>query len=449
MSDSRSHSDTQEDRAKPSVSSVKSENKDLPESSTDSFAGRTKRTFSRSVSRRHWHVRADVQYLTPMHPTCIFPPLYPAECPPEFSVSCLWLTTNQIQQLQEKLMSLWTETPYSPTVFTWADWLQNYTYEYLHLGSHLVFKADEHWEMAQTGRDDEAQELEQRLQTALLTIFEYDLEMQRQAFQQGTHLCEICFDERDGAEFHCLDECRHFFCNDCLKAHCELHVESGTVLKPTCPNHDCKTTIPPEILQDVLDAEKLERWERLLLSKTLDVMGDVVYCPRCNVAVVIDEDESSRLGHCANCFFAFCTECHKSWHHGQPCFEEESDLDDEESAENDTSESRESNKKDKEEEKGKEDGKGVGEKTTERVEALCTQQSLQREKVCKILAKSVNTNVFQKNMSNMAFIRKMKKKGEYQYCPKCRMAVEKIAGCDMMYCTQCHTNFCWLCGRQK
>lgn len=81
MSDSRSHAgaqcDTQENGAKPSVSSVKSESKDLLESPIDSFAGRTKHTFSRTVSRRHWHVRADVQYLTPMHLTCTFPPLYP------------------------------------------------------------------------------------------------------------------------------------------------------------------------------------------------------------------------------------------------------------------------------------------------------------------------------------------------------------------------------------
>lgn len=225
-------------------------------------------------------------------------------------------------------MNLWTETPYSPIVFTWADWLQNYAYEYLRLGSHLVLKEDEHvaWShphpdaAVKIGDEQEFVQNERfgtKLQTALLTIFEYDLEMQREVFRQSTHLCEICFDERDGGEFHYLDECRHFFCNECLRAYCEMHVEGGTVLNLLCPNHDCKTTIPPEILRDVLDPEKLERWERLLLSKTLDVMGDVVYCPRCNVAVVIDEDETSKLGHCANCFFAFCTECHEPWHHRQ------------------------------------------------------------------------------------------------------------------------------------
>jgi len=117
--------------------------------------------------------------------------------------------------------------------------------------------------------------LNTKLETVLLTIFEHDLEMQRQAFRRGMHLCEICFDERHGTEFHLLDACGHFFCTECLKAHCDLHVDGGTVLNLLCPSHDCKTKILPEILRQVLDAEKLERWERLLLSKTLDIMGGV------------------------------------------------------------------------------------------------------------------------------------------------------------------------------
>ena len=312
----------------------KIENHTLPQPSTNSFSRRIKPGFTRSVSLQHWHVRAEIRYLTPIRLTCTFPPLYPTECPPEFSLACLWLTRSQLKQLQEKLMRLWTETPSLPIVFTWADWLQNYAYEYLNLGPHLVLKESECKAMPagtnSQGFTQSENNFNTELETALLTIFEYSVEMQRQAFRQSTHLCEICFDEKDGGEFHYLDECRHFFCTDCLKAHCDLHVDGGTVLKLLCPSHDCKTTIPPEILREVLDAEKLERWARLLLSKTLNVMGDVAYCPRCNLAVVVDEDETSRLGHCANCFYAFCTEYYASWHHGQPCAADtDTDSDDE------------------------------------------------------------------------------------------------------------------------
>lgn len=316
------------------------------------------------------------------------------------------------------------------------SWLQNHAYEYLRLGSHLVLKEDEPVRRSQayTHTDEENQDLEQcersvtTLQTALLSIFEYDLEIQRRVFRQSTHLCEICFDERDGSGFHYLDECRHFFCHDCLKAHCELHVEGGTVLNLLCPSHDCKTMIPPEILQGVLDPDKHERWERLLLSKTLDVMGDVVYCPRCNVAVVVDEDETSRLGHCANCFFAFCTECLETWHARQPCFEEETDSEEEEGAKSKNTGSKK--KKDKKRE-------GGAKRVTAAELSLRRQQRLQREKERR------------KELSNVSFIRMMKQQGKYQFCPKCRMAVERISGCDMMHCSQCRAGFCWRCGKQN
>ena len=154
-------------------------------------------------------------------------------------------------------MQLWTEAPNMPIVFTWADWLQNFAYDHLQLGSHLVLKESDPFEAMQLSQGDAVtnsqfrrrERFNTKLETALLTIFEHDLTMQRQAIRQGKHWCEICFDERDGAEFHYLDECRHFFCAECLKAHCELHVDSGKVLNLLCPSHDCKTTIPPVVVK--------------------------------------------------------------------------------------------------------------------------------------------------------------------------------------------------------
>ena len=393
-----------------------------PDTSPDSFLGHPRRPgFTRTVSLQHWHVNADIQYLTPIHLTCSLPPLYPTECPPNFSLACLWLTKSQLQEVHEKLMQVWTENPNLPVIFTWADWLQNNVYEYLHLGAHLVLKEPES-ELPQTDEATNSAIFNAKLETALLTIFECDLDMQRQAFRQTMHLCEICFDERDGTEFHYLDECKHFFCTDCLKAHCESHVDSGTVLNLQCPSHECQTMLPPEILQEILDTDKLQRWERLLLTKTLDIMGDIVYCPRCNMAVVADEDEGSRLGHCANCFHAFCTECYEPWHHGQPCFSGDSDSD---------------------EENCKKTGKPLKSKKTRDIE----------EKGGKAAAVSLRAQEKRRkardhkmNMSNLSFIRMMKQQGRYQYCPKCRMAVERITGCDMMHCSQCGASFCWQCG---
>lgn len=59
-------------------------------------------------------------------------------------------------------------------------------------------------------------------------------------------------------------------------------------------------------------------------------MGDIFYCLRCNIVVVVDEDENLKFGYCVNCFFAFCIECYEFWYYGQLCFSVELDLSDEE-----------------------------------------------------------------------------------------------------------------------
>ncbi|TRY88945.1 hypothetical protein DNTS_008513 [Danionella cerebrum] len=35
-----------------------------------------------------------------------------------------------------------------------------------------------------------------------------------------------------------------------------------------------------------------------------------------------------------------------------------------------------------------------------------------------------------------------------QKCPRCKIHIQRIEGCDHMTCTQCHTNFCYRCGER-
>ena len=41
-------------------------------------------------------------------------------------------------------------------------------------------------------------------------------------------------------------------------------------------------------MSEVLSEEAFERWERLLLQRTLDAMEDVIYCPKCSNPIVVD-----------------------------------------------------------------------------------------------------------------------------------------------------------------
>ena len=69
-----SHFDVQENGEEVSSLQVKEEENQTPHSG---FSKRAKPGFTRSVSLQHWHVKADIQHLTPIHLTCTFPPFYP------------------------------------------------------------------------------------------------------------------------------------------------------------------------------------------------------------------------------------------------------------------------------------------------------------------------------------------------------------------------------------
>lgn len=70
----------------------------------------------------------------------------------------------------------------------------------------------------------------------------------------------------------------------------------------------------PLQVKQLVDEELFARYDRLLLQSSLDLMADVVYCPRqsCGTAVMVEPDTT--MGICSACHYAFCTLCKMGYH---------------------------------------------------------------------------------------------------------------------------------------
>ena len=373
-------------------------------------------TFQRSESKRHTCLTLSVSHLTPLSLEFSFPPDYPAELKPTFTISCMWLDVYQLTRLCKKLDELWdTNFRGEPVIFPWVDWLQNSSLEYLEADDILSLKPYD----SDLGVPRDPRGLPEFLdpKACALKILEYNFKMVQEEFRKESHTCEICFEERDGIFFHFIDECGHKFCVECLLDYCQLNVNEGTVKRLKCPEPKCPATLSPIILRELLSDEDFERWERLLFQQTLDGMADVLYCPRCNTVVVQDEDETSRLAQCGGCFFTFCTDCLMSWHSTQNCACDEVDL---EPVQLKKSKRRKPKKKagSDSDDPPKEEESPPPVTKKEKSEAKKTYE----------------------------FVMLQKRIGNYQRCPKCRVMVERSSGCDMMHCSRCGQSFCFRCG---
>ena len=230
--------------------------------------------------------------------------------------------------------------------------------------------------------------------------------------------------------------CDHAFCADCVRQMCVLHVTEGTVGALRCPEPACGAALAPGAVRDALtgrsydvddvaessadhsarerrerSAERVdetlnpnsaerslyERYEKLSLERGLDAMADLTYCPRCEHAVLEDED-GDHCAQCARCLYAFCSLCREGWHPGSTCLNPERRLQ--------VLESR-----------ARGAGDGGGDEARRK----------HREAVADAMAH-----------------RYVEREGKR--CPTCGAGVVKSEGCNKMRCGNCDAYFCYKCG---
>uniref|UniRef100_A0ACD5X7D6 Uncharacterized protein n=1 Tax=Avena sativa TaxID=4498 RepID=A0ACD5X7D6_AVESA len=260
----------------------------------------------------------NVEYLPPLVLTCLLPLSYPSKDPPYFTVTVKWMDGPNVSQLCEMLDTIWAELPGQEVVYHWVEWLHNSSLSYLWRDSKITLGPDV---VLQKG-DNRAISRSLPLESVILSMLSYSSKKCSQAFLGDLHMCMICLNQSKGSNFIELP-CQHLFCVECMETLCRMHVKEGSVFQLICPETKCGASIPPYLLRRLLREEEFERWDRLALQKALDSMSDVVYCPRCGIGCLEDEDKNAQ---CPKCSFIFCSSCKDPRHLGKQCLTLEQKL---------------------------------------------------------------------------------------------------------------------------
>ena len=181
----------------------------------------------------------------------------------------------------------------------------------------------------------------------------FSLKTTQAKFEQTTHECTICMEQKSGKDCHKLSYCGHVFCTECLQDFLNSCILEGNVDSVKCMDSECsddRTLDPSELLQISLSEEQVRRYTTLQRKRKHDSDPTTVYCPRtwCQAPArtqVAEEHQQEmrhgtghipreqRLAICEDCDFAFCLHCERSWHGALVwCSKRSSEMSDEELA---------------------------------------------------------------------------------------------------------------------
>ena len=183
--------------------------------------------FSRSESGNRMLTSFEVNHVTPVVLSVVFPESYPSENAPVFSLSCFWLTKMQMSSIANQLEQLHCENDGNSTVYIWADWLRNETFSFLGISSVIISDLSANLDDADNRVILEETDTFSRFAEVLI----YNFAVLEREFSKETQTCHICFEDDTGSNFFQLKPCLHHFCVRCITEYCAGHVHEGTVGK--------------------------------------------------------------------------------------------------------------------------------------------------------------------------------------------------------------------------
>ncbi|KAM3847752.1 E3 ubiquitin-protein ligase RNF14 isoform 2-T3 [Vipera latastei] len=276
-----------------------------------------------------------VSFLPPVVLNFEFPADYPSTSPPLFTLNCKWLSQAQLTALCRNLDNLWEENRGSVVLFAWMQFLKEETLAYLNITSpfepeitkqekqpkeegacyDMQDAASAHGESSRTITEEDVESLS----ILIKEILDFDQSQKEKEFNCKMFTCNICFSVKQGSECMDFKDCRHVYCKICLKNYFEIQIKDGQVHCLNCPEPQCSSVATPGQVKELVEEKLFALYDRLLLQSSLDLMADVVYCPRPSCQTPVMQDPSCTMGICSQCNYAFCTLCKMTYHGVSPC----------------------------------------------------------------------------------------------------------------------------------
>lgn len=389
--------------------------------------------------------KIEVEYLPPLNLFFELPESYPSASPPAFLLSCNWLSLSQISLLCKKLEDLWKDGNGEVILYGWIQFLEEEVLSFLDItdtlditrlsvyqrrktsnpclsnekknalddsgGNSCVPKADKVGDQVSlkpcisggNGSIDFRAMLDLTNGRMLFTMLEeYNKSKVEDAFNDAWFTCKVCFKEKQGSRFIRFKECNHLYCKECMQSYFEIQIKDGNVGALNCPEEKCNSEAHAMQVKELVDAKLFARYDELLLSRSLDTMPDVTYCPRKFCQSPLIAESGSNMGRCPQCSFVFCMFCRMVYHGIAPC----------------------------------------NFKSAEKRE-ICTKYLNSQGEEKELLERRYGKKVLQclvENALSEEWVDSNSKK-----CPHCNASIEKTDGCNKMTCFRCGAYFCWLC----
>jgi hypothetical protein len=146
---------------------------------------------------------------------------------------------------------------------------------------------------------------------------------------ESTEVCQACLDEKSTEDFKKIQssECSHTkrcICDGCLREHVKLALGEICTDDVHCPEPDCRVTLKPETIQQILSDEKdrklLEKYNQSVTHKELEKMPEFIWCGHgCGMGQLNDGGDRNNIVTCTDCGEKTCFTHKTKWHEGLTC----------------------------------------------------------------------------------------------------------------------------------